>query len=206
MQCTSIIKPPTPPMPAAGVKVSCLETWPVSLHHGQFIYMFKCVLSHAPNASHMWVFWAGARNERRHRTMSLSERRGRHVTHSSLSCPLHPHHFSGGSKNPLIFSICPPSTPKIKNQRIDDETRRPDRQLASGGPTHPSRARLGRAPLIFDREALRASARPLQSTYLHFIVHSYNPQCSDCSPLHHPKIRHHPRAGLQLIPPARSHH
>jgi hypothetical protein len=87
MQCTSIIKPPTPPMPAAGVKVSCLETWPVSLHHGQFIYMFKCVLSHAPNASHMWVFWAGARNERRHRTMSLSERRGRHVTHPFLRAP-----------------------------------------------------------------------------------------------------------------------
>ena len=74
-------------MPAAGVKVSCLETWPVSLHHGQFIYMFKCVLSHAPNASHMWVFWAGARNERRHRTMSLSERRGRHVTHPFLRAP-----------------------------------------------------------------------------------------------------------------------
>ena len=40
-------------MPAASVKVSCLETWPVSLHHGQFIYMFKCVLSCTPNASHM---------------------------------------------------------------------------------------------------------------------------------------------------------
>ena len=44
-----------------------------------------------------------------------------------------------------------------------DEARRPDDpQFAFGGPAHPSpRDRLGRVSLIFDREALRASARLL---------------------------------------------
>jgi hypothetical protein len=46
-------------------------------------------------------------------------------------------------------------------RRIDDEMRKPNGHLVSGGPAHPSRARPGRAPLIFEREALRASARLL---------------------------------------------
>jgi hypothetical protein len=42
---------------------------------------------------------------------------------------------------------------------IDGNTRGPVRRLLASGPAHPSRARLGRAPLVFNREALRASTR-----------------------------------------------
>ena len=112
------------------------------------------------------MFCAEARNERRHRTVSLSERRGRHVTHPFLSCAPHPHHSSGGSKNPPSLSNRPPSTPKIKTKiifllRTDDEACKTNGHLVSGGPAHPSRARPGRAPLIFGREALRAFAQSL---------------------------------------------
>ena len=99
----------------------------------------------------IWVFCAKARNERRRRTVSLSERRGRHVTHSFLSRAPHPHRSSGGSKNPHSLSIHPPSTPNIRLKirfllRIDDETRKTNGHLVSGGPTHPSRARPGALP------------------------------------------------------------
>jgi hypothetical protein len=53
-----------------------------------------------------WAFCGEARYERRRRTGSLSERRGRHVTHPFLRATSHPLLFSG-SKN--LFSLNSPT-------------------------------------------------------------------------------------------------
>ena len=103
------------------------------------------------------------------------------MTHPFSPCPrpqARPASFFGRFKFSIQFAH--PSRPRLRFW-IDDETRWLDnRQLASGGPTHSSRARLGRAPLIFNREVSHASARLLQASPFYVMIHSRK-----CSPLHH---------------------
>ncbi len=93
--------------------------------------------------------------------------------HSSLACC----HLSARIfiqfKEPELFYFYPPH-PEF-HQEIDDETLVSDtRQLAPGGPSHPSRPRLGHIyPLIFDREALRASAHSLCPVVLYSLSLRY---------------------------------
>ena len=69
-----------------------------------------------------------------HEHGSLSERRGRHVTHLFFRVALHPHHLSGGSRNPPR-SFKSPTLLTQDVYWIDGETRRcVHRLLASGGP------------------------------------------------------------------------
>jgi hypothetical protein len=109
----------------------------------------------------LWEFWAEARNERRARMGSLCERRGRHVTRSFCgplppsSLPLSP---LDGSKNLRSALILPTHHSRLKFQsNFDDEPRGP-RTISPLQVGPPTRCELapGRAPLIFDREALRA--------------------------------------------------
>src|SRR6266702_2236660 len=73
-----------------------------------------------------------------------------------------PHVFSSDPVQRTKTLLFTPATPR-NCQGIDDENHVSDTcQLAPGGSAHPSRPCLGHFyPLIFDREALRASAHSL---------------------------------------------
>ena len=106
------------------------------------------------------------------------------MTHPLLSCRPHPRYLLGGSKNPPASIELPALLTQDINW-IDGETRVPLHCLFAlgGGPAHLSRAHLGRAPLIFDREALRASARLLCMSSLVFPLIVYSGSLSvSCAP------------------------
>ena len=83
------------------------------------------------------------------------------MTHPLLSCRPHPRYLLGGSKNPPA-SIKLPALLTQDIHWIDGESRVPLHCLFAwgGGGTRPPVASSPRTrSLIFDREALRASAR-----------------------------------------------
>ena len=87
----------------------------------------------------------GVRRVSGRRTASIRSVILRSARDAFVLSPLPP---SDGSKNLRSALILP--TRHSKFSRSDSN------RAASGGPTHPSRARFGQAPLISDREALRA--------------------------------------------------
>ena len=125
----------------------------------------------------IWVFCAEARNERRRRTVSLSERRGRHVTHSFLSRAPHPHRSSGGSKNPHSLSIHHPPHPTFSS-RSDFYSgsmmrhARPTAISSREGPPTRRELALARSPHL--RSGSTACFRPLAVEHYpyYFQVHS----------------------------------
>ena len=98
-------------------------------------------------------------------------------TRSARDTPFSTHpssrHPSGSSKKP------PPSfkSPTFYTQdinRIDGDSRARNRQPAPRGPPYPSRARLGCALLIFDREPLRTPPICCAGCQFHPVKHRTN--------------------------------
>jgi hypothetical protein len=99
-----------------------------------------------PHGRYRSPFYGEARHERRRRTQSLSERRGRHVTHSFLCAAVHPLPLSVGSKNPPLFfrdttinyssTFGPISTPLTFTTKKDHESS----MIQPGQPPQASRA------------------------------------------------------------------
>ena len=92
------------------------------------------------------------------------EREGERAARDIVTClPCHPPLFpSDGTSLPLQEKLRPPASPARIPKRLNDELRSPTTvSLLQVGP--PTRRKLvpGHAPLIFDREALRADTRLL---------------------------------------------
>ena len=83
-----------------------------------------------------------------------------HVTHPFCRAPSSVYLFRWFKESPFAFKSTTLHTQDSKaiSLRIDDDRRKSNGDLVARWPAHPSQARPGRAPLIFDREALRAFA------------------------------------------------
>jgi hypothetical protein len=89
----------------------------------------------------LWAFFGEARYERRRRTGSLSERRGRHVTHPFLRAPPGPTSHPWWFKEPLFYKFThPPAHFNIFSGPVMGPGSESHQSLREGPPTRRERA------------------------------------------------------------------
>jgi hypothetical protein len=127
---------------------------------------------------HWWEFWAEARNECRPRMgfLPVCEQRGRHVTRSSCRPSSHSL-LRTVRRTSLQFQFAHPPRPFLNPEEIWYKISMTSPAVrASGGPTHPSRARpRTRSPHLRSRGATRSRPFAVQSSSKQTWVNSNNP-------------------------------
>ena len=139
---------------------------------------------HSPNSTELpatrvvsWVFCAEARNERRRRTMSLSERRGRHVIHSFLRAPHIRIAFQVVQRTPIRFQFTHPPRPRSNSRSVlySGSMMRRARPTAISSPVGPP-----------TRRELALDALPSSSIEKHCVL---PPTCCKTFPLSFPSTQ-----------------